>query len=463
MKSLKAKLILRLLLGALLLLAVAGSVFHWRMKRALAAEFDGALRLTAQSLQVFIEEEKHELEMDSDVDDMQQFDRERGSAVFLLTQPDGKEIKRSKSLGDQTLPVKGGSWDDPAVFDAKLRDGRRLRCMGVFLEVEAHHDQRKTPKKSRALLVVGRDRTSMEKTLRGARDALLIAGAATLASLAGLVYWGVRKGLRPLDQLVGDLSRVDQESLATRFPVHPLPTELQPIALRLNELLERLESAFDREKRFTANVAHELRTPLAELRVLADMSVMIPATSAHEVAGRWEDVAAVTTRMESLALRLLELARSENPGKTIRLEPIRIASLLHSVWDRVSALAGAEETITLQADLPADLEIHADPVLMDMILVNLMGNAAQHAIPHSLFRIHAEGRAIHFINRADGLEKEDVPRLFERFWKKDASRTDGNRHGLGLALAAEAAALMGGSLDARLREEGGLEFVLVLP
>jgi signal transduction histidine kinase len=91
---------------------------------------------------------------------------------------------------------------------------------------------------------------------------LLLVGTGALGVLSALIYWGVRAGLAPLDRLGGSVATVDADSLATRFQVASLQSELQPIVVRLNELLARLESAFARQRRFTATAAHELRTPL---------------------------------------------------------------------------------------------------------------------------------------------------------------------------------------------------------
>jgi len=455
---------MHLLLGAILLLGMAGFVFHWRMKSALTKEFDNSLKITAQSLQVFIEEEDHRLSMDSDVDDMRQFDRKRGPSVFLLTVPNGREIRRSKSLAGQPLPQKGGTWDKPEFFETTLLDGRKLRCMGIFLDVEPGDEDRETnPKYHRVLLIVGRVNESLASTMSEARGSLLITGIVTLAVLGGLLLVGVHQGLRPLDRLVGQLEEIDGKALATRLPFDSLPTELQPIALTLNGLLKRLEGAFEREKRFTANVAHELRTPLAELRVLAEMSVLVPVSTSEEKVGRWKDVIEASTRMETLALRLLEIARAEHSYEVIHLETIDILPHLESAWGRASDGASGSRMLTLKMDVAQDTRVHADRVLLDIILANLMANAAEHAIPHSVFKVEAEGRTLRFKNKVSDLEEDDLAHLFERFWKKDRSRTDGKRHGLGLALALEAAELMGGSLKARLNNNELLEFTLELP
>ena len=469
MKSLRARLALRLLLGGALLLGAVGAVLHWQMRRALTAEFDATLRATAQALASLTEQRDGEISLDFAGENMPQFERMNGSEVFLIRSADGREIERSTSLGAATLPLRAGSAERPEFFDTTLPDGRALRCAGLRFQPqneEEDDDKRKRRKpKPGAVLVVGRDRTALDRTLAALRTSLLLTGAGALAVLAALVRWEVRGGLAPLDRLGENVAAVEAASLATRFPVEPLPAELQPIAARLNELLARLESAFTRERRFTATVAHELRTPLAELRALAEVNLTTPATET-ERAESWRDALATTLRMESLALRLLDLARAEDPGRVLHREPVALATAFTAAW-QPHATRATERGLTLKVALPADLIVSTDPALFGVILGNLCANAAAHSPAGTPLRVTASRTAdavtVHFYNLAGDLTAADVPQLFERFWRKDAARADAQHHGLGLALAAEFATLLGGKLTASFSTSGELEFTLRLP
>jgi signal transduction histidine kinase len=200
------------------------------------------------------------------------------------------------------------------------------------------------------------------------------------------------------------------------------------------------------------------------LRALAEVNLSTPATE-EERAESWRDALAATRRMEAVALRLLELARAEDPAAVVRRERVELAAALGEAWRPWAARAG-ERRIAARLELPAGLTVSADPVLLGVVLGNLCANAAEHAPAGTAFRVTSardpDGIALLFENRAGDLGEADLPRLFERFWKKDAARADGRHHGLGLALAAEFAALLGGALTARLRD-GDIEFALRLP
>ena len=468
MKSISTLLTLRLLLGGTLLLGAAGFIIHWQVRRALTSEFDATLRARAQSLVALTEQKQGQANLEFTGEIMPQFERADGPEVFLLRTASGQEIERSASLGKATLPMRASSPQAPAIFDVMLPGGRAFRCAGMqFTPSEEEDDGSESHPTTgvQVLLVVGLDRLPLDHALAVLRTSLLVVGSGALALLVGLIRWGVRGGLSPLARLGESVAAVDGASLSTRFPEADLPSELRPIATRLNELLARLESAFALERRFTATAAHELRTPLAELRTLAEVNLTTPGTDA-ELVESWNDTLATTMRMESLTQRLLELTRAEDPTRTLLFQPVLLVEALAAAW-RPWATRAAERHIEFMVAVPPDLAVRSDPALLGVILDNLCANAVEHAPAASPLRITAtrvlEIVTIHFQNRPGDIKAADLPHLFERFWRKDISRADPRHHGLGLALAAEFTALLGGALTARIDTSGELDFAIQLP
>jgi signal transduction histidine kinase len=262
-----------------------------------------------------------------------------------------------------------------------------------------------------------------------------------------LVVAGVRRGLRPLDQVAAQAMRIDAGSLHSRFRLEGLPAELHPIAARLNDLLERLSAAFERERRFSADVAHELRTPIAELRALAEVALLSPGSQDRRP---FEDVLAATLQMENLVTALLSLARCESGRQPVTLEPIALGEALREAWAPLAARARARKLRVDQA--PCDVVVSADRLLLSSILGNLLANAVEYApAGGTVGWTLNEGAAVELVvsNSNDTLEAADLAHVFEPFWRKDAARADGTHGGLGLSLVAAFARL----IDAEVRLE----------
>ena len=467
MNSLRTRLMRHLLAGGVLLLGCAGFALHWQAKRALTAEFDAALLVALRSLATLAEVEPDgSIAIEGGAENLPDFNKPGAEQVFLLRAPDFREIARSRSLGDEDLPNLPGSLERPAFGFVGFRNGARMRCAGIrFLPRMEEPGQVSRGIPGKAELVIGRDFGSVGRSLAALRTALGLTGAGTIAALAGIVGWGVRRGLGPVKKLGETVSQVDAASLSTRFATEPLPDELRPIAERLNDLFARLELSFQRERRFTATAAHELRTPLAELRTLAEVNLGTPSSEAERIES-WKDALAATRRMEALALHLLELTRAEDTGRVVQKMRVSVAGAVDAAWKPCGARARARG-VSLNASIPQEIAVWSDPVLLGVVLGNLCGNAAEHARADSPLLVSAERMnetvMIHFRNRADALEETDVAHLFERFWTKDEARADAEHHGLGLSVAHDFARLLGGSLAAGLRDGHELELVLSLP
>ncbi len=470
MKTLRAQLTLRLVIVGALLLGAAGLALHWQVRRALGAEFDAGLHGLLQAVTTLTEQlPGGKIEIDAGHENAPQFQRSYGADVFLLRAEDGREMQRSLSLGGAALPAVGGSPGQPEFAETTLPDGRVLRLAGVHFFPAIEDEERLS--ETKVALIVGRDRTAMDRSLALLRAALFLTGALALAALAAAVAWGVQAGLAPVRRLRDEVRAVDAGSLRTRFEVAPLPAELQPVAASLNELLARLESAFARERRFTGTAAHELRTPLAELRALAEVNLKTPATEAEQ-AESWRDALATTLRMERLAAKLLALTRAEDAGATAEKVAVDLAQAVAEAW-RPHAARAASRGVEMETTLPRSVIVHSDRALLGVVLGNLCGNAAEHAPPGSRLRIRVATEAgtvlLHFRNGAGEITADDLPHLFERFWKKDAARAEAQHHGLGLALAREFATLLGGTLAVRLWPAASdaaaqeIEFTLSLP
>jgi len=277
---------------------------------------------------------------------------------------------------------------------------------------------------------------------------LLLVGASMAAITVLVVSVVVRRGLQPLAQLAERAGMIDAASLQLRFPMEQLPAELLPIAGRLNELLARLEAAFERERQFSADVAHELRTPIAELRSLTEVALRWPDDAAA-TKRTLQEALAIALQMESVVTRLLALARCEAGQMAVRREPVAVAALVAELWEPLAEPA-RQKNLIVTIGVPAEAQWEADPALLRGILANLLANAVEYCPAGGSVEVRFDGNELRVANATDNLSESDLPHLFARFWRKDPARSSGTHCGLGLALARAFARAMECDLKASL-------------
>jgi signal transduction histidine kinase len=294
-------------------------------------------------------------------------------------------------------------------------------------------------------------------TLARLRSTIAVVIAIAIATSFALVRFVLRRGLAPLDTMAAEAQSIDERSLDRRFANGALPAELEPIRTRLNDLLERLERSFDRERRFNAAVAHELRTPIAELRALSEIALRWPESADAEK--NMADVSAVAQEMQSVVDALLTLRRVESGAESIELEPVRVDEIVRATIGAYDKAAAARNQ-TLKVKLAAGMTIDSHPHMLRSIISNLVSNAIEYAPEGSTIEIACRVESDRFTlstrNPAPDLTPEDVQHLFEPFWRKDAVRTTGSHAGLGLTLTDSLAKALGCTLSARLDSGGKL-------
>lgn len=296
-------------------------------------------------------------------------------------------------------------------------------------------------------IVVAKNRIEVDRTLGLLLGGILASGFIAAIASTFLVGFALRSGLRPLEAVGDQASKIDAASLQTRFATDNLPAELRPIATRLNDLMARMEDSFERERRFSADLAHELRTPVAELKSMAEVAIKWPEQADPE---NYQDVQDISERMQGTIENLLTLARLENQRANITREPINLASLAKANW-KPFAKSARERDLSFAPSIGTDERIESDQKLLGIILTNLFSNAADYAPKNSTIKAIGatdgnRNRLFSISNDAPELTSNDVKHLFERLWRKDKSRTDDSHSGLGLAIAKSCADV----LDLRL-------------
>lgn len=293
-----------------------------------------------------------------------------------------------------------------------------------------------------------------------------LAAAGVVAILLALATASViaRGILRPVGAAGAAARRIAGGDLAARVPaiggdeLGDLAVELNRMAASLGATVARLEEAQAHNRQFVADVAHELRTPLAAL--VAEASLIEPDLAALPPAARraGELLVGDVRRMRTLVHDLLEISRFDAGAEQPAAEEVDLGRL-------VAAVAAARLPDAAVAVPSRPVVASTDPRRLERILGNLLDNAREHApgAPVEVALAPVRGGAVITVaDRGPGVRPAQLPHLFERFYKAEASRQGGSS-GLGLAIAAEHASLVGAALRVRARPGGGLVFTLLLP
>jgi two-component system OmpR family sensor kinase len=310
------------------------------------------------------------------------------------------------------------------------------------------------------IIVVARSLEPREESLQRLFRELLFASplALLLASLAG--YGLAAAALRPVEAMRRRAAAVSATEPG-RLPVPSGRDEISRLATTLNEMLGRLEAAFEHERRFVANASHELRTPLAMLRTELELALRRPR-SHDELEAALRSAAQETNRLSQLAEDLLLIARADQGGLPIRPERVAAEELLATVAERFMRPArerGQEVEVR-----PARAFVDADPLRVEQALANLVENALSHgggAI--DLFAVERDDVVeLHVADAGPGFPDGFLDRAFDRFSRADEARSAGGS-GLGLSIVALIAQAHGGAAGASNRPEGGADVWLALP
>ncbi|MGI8793911.1 MAG: sensor histidine kinase [Acidimicrobiales bacterium] len=322
-----------------------------------------------------------------------------------------------------------------------------------------------------AVLVVAVPLDDVDRTLDRlvAVEALVTIGV--LISLGGVSWWLVRLGLRPLARIETTAEAIAAGDLSQRVE-HAAPnTEIGRLGLALNEMLAQIEQAFterqaseDRLRRFLADASHELRTPLTSIRGYAELFRRGAASRPEDLAKAMRRIEEESARMGVLVDDLLLLARLDQ-GRPLECEPVDLVRLgRDAVAD--AGVVHPDRTVVVEAD--GEVSVMGDDARLRQVAANLVGNALHHTPPDHpvIVRVGVTGKeaTLEVVDRGPGLSEEDRQRVFERFYRADASRSRAEGGvGLGLAIVAAIAGAHGGRAEVESVLGEGATFRVVLP
>jgi heavy metal sensor kinase len=467
MRSLRKNLMLGIGLTAVAIFICAGVAIYVLARAALLAEFDTATHAKARVVASNVEVKNGVIRVDEvNETHIPEFERTEKPEYFQVWTDDGRTLAKSARLGSadlQRAPAMGNN--EPITEFVQLPDGRRGRQTTLRFVATLEEDE-PPGKPQHAIVTLARDTGQLDHILARLGGVLILVSTLATAAMLALTALVIRRGLTPVDHLAHRITRLNARNLSARLAVETAPSELSPIVVGLNGLLERLENAFEREKSFTADAAHELRTPLAGLESALDVcSRRTRAPEAYATVVR--ECLDVVRGMHGMIDNLLLLARADGDQIPTTKSPVNLDDLLADAWRRFKQ-AAEQRNLTVHWDVESDLSVQTDPDRLRHVVVNLFDNAVRYADDGGRLSVSAD-RAdgsiiVRIANTGSRVTAEDAAHVFERFWRGDPARTEIGIHcGLGLSVCRKMVAVLDGSIRARSEVDGEFVVEISLP
>nr|WP_241025718.1 heavy metal sensor histidine kinase [Burkholderia sp. Tr-20390] len=312
-------------------------------------------------------------------------------------------------------------------------------------------------------VALARTATDRQSLLESYRVDIWLAAAVGALLVGALGYAVASRGLRPVESLGRQTSRIEAHNLNARLDARGGPVELRELATSVNRMLDRLERAFVRLSQFSSDLAHDMRTPLANV-ISASQVTLSRARTTEEYEALIDSNIEECERLQRMIENMLFLARTDNARQHLKTTELDAGSELRRLASYFQALA---DEAGVRIDVHGEAPVVADATLFRRAVSNLTSNALEHAEAASTIElaVSAQGRyaVVEVTNRGAAIPPEQVDKIFERFYRIDSSRHGAARNaGLGLAIVKSIMELHRGKVEVASRD-GRTTFALYFP
>jgi heavy metal sensor kinase len=376
---------------------------------------------------------------------------------FQITRPNDERFFANQRLGRTTLPLPGASQrsESPSFREVFLDDGRGWRVVSVRVQGPGEL----------LTVQVARSLVSFEHESGELLVTFMVTGPLMLLLTLGGGYFLARRALAPVEQITGTANQITADRLSQRIAVPNPDDELGGLARTLNRMIERLERSFAEMQRFTADAAHELRTPLAVIRNEAEVALRARRTP-EEYGCVLENLLEEVNRLSHIAEQLLYLSRQDAGLHPSAREEVAADELLQGVVGNMQLVA-QEKGVRLEIGDNAACRMVTDPRQLRRVLYNLLDNAIKYT--ESSGRVVVSGTtkgdrwSFTVADTGLGIPPEHLPHVFERFYRVDPARTGEGGAGLGLAICRSIINALGGTIQLESTPGKGTTVCVELP
>jgi heavy metal sensor kinase len=436
-----------LILG--LLLAAFSTAVYWTMRGHILLRIDQGLAEELADVRYEFERAGNAAELAAWLE--RRFARHEGFD-FQITRADGRRFFVSDRMADKALPAPPETPRKPSYETVSLGSAGRWRVVSESVQ---------GPEEPMAVQVA-RSLAPYEHESNELLSAFLLAGPLTVFATIVAGYFLARRTLAPVQRMTTAARQISGDRLDRRVEVANRDDELGQLAATLNDMLSRLERSFEEMKRFTADAAHELRTPLAVIRNEAEVALRRPR-SGDEYGRALENVLEETIRLSRMADELLFLCRQDAGLNHLASEPVELGPLLEEVVANMRLVA-QEKGVALTLDGFAGGAALGDDRQFRRVFYNLIDNAVKYTPAGGSVRVSGRTDGAEVVvtvtDTGVGISQDHLPRIFDRFYRVDQARTVGEGGaGLGLSICRAGASLSSGSGAPRREEkQAGIDF-----
>lgn len=373
-----------------------------------------------------------------------------GGSFYQIWTGLGESVRRSPSLGTNDLPFPVA---DAAKFGTgTLTDGKRVRTMRQT-SISGSRGRGKKGKSDNPndslVYVIAQDLEPIDEILVKVLGGILVVGAVGAMATVLLVGGSLVRGLRPLDELGQQSESLDISAEQAAFDASGAPLELQPVYARLNDLIRRIQHSFERERRFSSDLAHEMRTPIAELKMMNEIALKYDDQAGEKTHQESLDIA---KNLEAMVTNLLALARWENGEIELKEEAIDLEPFVTDCWTPFAQTA-RQRCMSTNFEFDGSPQVKSDPAMLRHVIGNLLANASEYCPENGTVSLRVDEHRFELSNPAPQLTAEDVEKMCDRYWRGDSARSGTNHAGLGLSLVKSCSQALGIELQIAKRAD----------
>lgn len=454
--SIKVKLLLWLLFILSITFAATGLFLYYELKKIVIGSIDSHLHSETQFLASLLEVERDELEWELKEASVGEYSIPFSGHYYQIVLGEGEVLVKSPSLADRSLPFSIESpLDIPHYENASGPRGEPLRLMNLPLQLPT----------GKVTIQAAEGLKDSYDLINSFRNTILMVfpGVFILSVVGGLLITGL--SLRPIEVFSRRVGTITERNLNERVDTEGVDKELRQLATSFNRTLERLEDSFLRQRQFFSNASHELRTPVSVIKSQCEVTLK-KERSFTEYQEVLKTIHEMVTRMSGLIERILEVSRLDMPGGVLRQENLNLMGILEDVYKLIAPLAeGHQIGISLKGEKGA--VILGDRERLIELFTNIVDNAIKYNQPGGRVEMGLEtlkGEVVVIImDTGIGIPKNEVDRIFDRFYRIDTSRGRVAGSGLGLSIVRAIAEAHQGRIEVKSEVGKGSIFKVYLP